>query len=137
MEDGDNRGFSFVELIVVIAVMATLMGVLMPQLLKYVESSRVQTDETLLSEVEGAVIRACSVSEVYDELPSGDVYATVTIQDGEKVTSDLAVLEEELRRTVPDTMTFTSAKYRAIGSETVSVTIDITRQMVVVTHSWD
>lgn len=34
----NNKGFSLVELIVVIAIMAVLVGVLAPQLMKYVES---------------------------------------------------------------------------------------------------
>ena len=35
----NNKGFSLVELIVVIAIMAVLVGVLAPQLMKYVEKS--------------------------------------------------------------------------------------------------
>lgn len=40
----NNKGFSLVELIVVIAIMAVLVGVLAPQLIKYVEKSREATD---------------------------------------------------------------------------------------------
>ena len=36
----NNKGFSLVELIVVIAIMAVLVGVLAPQLIKYVEKSK-------------------------------------------------------------------------------------------------
>lgn len=40
----DNKGFSLVELIIVIAIMVILVAVLAPQYLKYVEKSRVATD---------------------------------------------------------------------------------------------
>ena len=40
----DNKGFSLVELIIVIAIMAVLVGVLAPQFIKYVEQSRRSSD---------------------------------------------------------------------------------------------
>lgn len=52
----NNKGFSLVELIIVIAIMAVLIGVLAPQYLKYVEKSRVSADadqvDTFISAVE-------------------------------------------------------------------------------------
>ena len=50
----DNKGFSLVELIIVIAIMAVLVGVLAPAYLRYVEKSRKSADVQAID----AVMRA-------------------------------------------------------------------------------
>ena len=47
----NQKGFSLVELIIVIAIMAVLIGVLAPQYLKYVNNARVTTDMRNASEM--------------------------------------------------------------------------------------
>ncbi len=44
MKKLNNKGFSLVELIIVIAIMVVLIGLLAPQFVKYVEKSRQSTD---------------------------------------------------------------------------------------------
>lgn len=51
----DNNGFSLVELIIVIAIMAVLIGVLAPQYLKYVEKSRRSADLDSIDSMVNAV----------------------------------------------------------------------------------
>ncbi len=51
----NNKGFSLVELIIVIAIMAILVGVLAPQFIKYVEQSRESTDLQNIEEYKTAV----------------------------------------------------------------------------------
>lgn len=74
--NNNNKGFSLVELIVVIAIMAVLMVVLAPALLRYVEKARVQTDETTASDVLNAVETALSDDEVYQKVAGTD---TITV----------------------------------------------------------
>ena len=56
----DNKGFSLVELIIVIAIMAVLVGVLAPAYLRYVEKSRkaadIQAIDSVMSAMEVAAI---------------------------------------------------------------------------------
>lgn len=47
----NNKGFSLVELIVVVAIMAVLMGILVPTLVKNVEKSKIQKDESAIEEI--------------------------------------------------------------------------------------
>ena len=76
----NNKGFSLVELIVVIAIMAVLMVVLAPAMLRYVEKSRVQKDDTAVHEVQRAVELALSDEAVADSIPNTG--ATVTVSNG-------------------------------------------------------
>ncbi len=72
----DNKGFSLVELIIVIAIMAILVGVLAPQFIKYIESSRQSTDISAASEYKSAV--EAYVAEHGEEV-SGDIVVTATV----------------------------------------------------------
>lgn len=63
----NNKGFSLVELIIVIAIMAVLVAVLAPQLLKYIEKSRVTSDKSLLHTINSAVTYASVNGKVVDD----------------------------------------------------------------------
>ena len=51
----NNKGFSLVELIIVIAIMAILVGVMAPQLIKYIEKTNVSSDVQLCDSVREAM----------------------------------------------------------------------------------
>ena len=63
----NNKGFSLVELIIVIAIMAVLVGILAPQYLKYVKKSRVAIDITNADEIAQAVNAAISDTQITDD----------------------------------------------------------------------
>lgn len=89
----NNKGFSLVELIVVIAIMAVLVGVLAPQLIKYVEKSREATDIQTCDNI------ATALKTYYadEEVSATDTTVTVTLSKTELGTgADAAVKDAGL-----------------------------------------
>ncbi len=66
----NNKGFSLVELIIVIAIMAILSGALAPQLIKYLDKSRkatdVQTAQTIATAVNAAMANEAAYNAITD-----------------------------------------------------------------------
>ena len=79
----DNKGFSLVELIIVVAILAILVGLLAPQYIKYVEKSRKSADASNLSEMVNALQVYAGDSDA-DDLPY-DEYTITISKDGSTV----------------------------------------------------
>lgn len=65
-----NKGFSMVELIIVIAIMAILAGALAPALIKYINKSRISTDISNGQQIASAIQTALSNEKAYDAAPT-------------------------------------------------------------------
>lgn len=76
----NNKGFSLIELIVVIAIMAILVGALAPQYMKFVERSRKSTDVQNVAAIKSAleVYAADPMVATADALGTGSVKITTT-----------------------------------------------------------
>ena len=74
----NNKGFSLVELIIVIAIMAILAGALAPALIKYIAKSRRSTDVSNAQTIATAVTNALSVEAAYDAADAGDYTLSTT-----------------------------------------------------------
>ena len=74
----NNKGFSLVELIIVIAIMAVLVAVLAPQFLKYVEKSRNATDAQNATAIVSALQTYYADPDATD-LPASGSTATITV----------------------------------------------------------
>lgn len=95
----NNKGFSLVELIVVIAIMAVLVGVLAPQLIKYVEKSREATDIQTCDNIATALKTYYADEEVSASASATDTTVTVTLSKTELGTgADAAVKDAGLTK---------------------------------------
>ena len=74
----NNKGFSLVELIIVIAIMAVLVGVLAPTYLQYVEKSKKSNDVSTVDSIANAI----EISAIDPTVQTAGNWAiTITISD--------------------------------------------------------
>ena len=74
----NNKGFSLVELIIVIAIMAILVGIMAPQLIKYMERSNVSADAQTCDTVKRAIEVALNDPEVIADPTSAGIAGDFT-----------------------------------------------------------
>lgn len=86
MTKNNNKGFSLVELIVVIAIMAVLIGVLAPALIGNIEKSRESKDFSTLDSVYSAVKNAYGDEAGNKSAPEGWVALDIVIANAKGAT---------------------------------------------------
>jgi type IV pilus assembly protein PilA len=133
-----NKGFSLVELIIVIAIMAVLMAVLAPQLIKYVEKSRIQADNTAASEILNAVKVAITDDTIYNSLDTGDQVIWTTTPGAATITDDSdAAIAAEVLTVIPDVPEAKSQEHKDAGNDTYIITIEINGEVVTCDGIWE
>lgn len=96
MKKTNNKGFSLVELIIVIAIMAILAGAIAPALIRYIDKSRKSNDVSSAKTIKTAVETALGNESVYELLTTGSGdYCYIYITPGESTSSysDLDCIE--------------------------------------------
>ncbi len=87
MKKTNNKGFSLVELIIVIAIMAILAGAIAPALIKYIDKSRKSNDVSSAKTIKTAVETAMGNESIYEYITGGSSYAYITVYPGESTAS--------------------------------------------------
>lgn len=89
-EKMNNKGFSLVELIIVIAIMAILIVVLAPQYLKYVERSRNSTDLQNATTIKTAVETYAADPQATKAFLAGETFKITVGPTSSSVATDVA-----------------------------------------------
>ncbi len=87
----NNKGFTLVELIIVIAIIAILAAVLAPQYLRYIEKSRRATDAQMSGSILRSALAVSTDKSVAEHVPS--VYTVVWDTAGDTATGNITVIE--------------------------------------------
>ncbi len=125
-----NKGFSLVELIIVVAIMAVLVGVLAPAYLGYVEKTRAGMDETAAEEIRRATetIVLSGTYEVTEEVLVTFSSAGIEVTDAdyaEDLEKELIDLFGDLTTKVPKSKTYKDATYSVELTNAVNTTLTV------------
>lgn len=135
MSQKNNKGFSLVELIVVVAIMAVLMGILVPTLVKNVEKSKKQKDASAIEEIRSTMVTTLA-DPTYSDIEATIVYdgTTIDIDNPKTITAVPPITDAEVKPFLTAVSAdvkdwkFTSKAYKADDE----VTFVISGQMVTV-----
>ena len=130
----NDKGFSLIELVIVIAIMAALIAILAPQYLKYVEKSRVTADETCAAEI----LSACKVAASDPDVALGTGTYTAAWNGGTTLTYNAAAtavtdFTDAVDDAIGDLPTIKSAEY---NGRTYTVTITVGSGSVTAEGEW-
>lgn len=121
----NNKGFSLVELIIVIAIMVILVAVLAPQYLRYVEKSRVSTDTQTCVEFINALQVLASDPDAAEYI-SQDEYVITSNGDGEIDASDVAAVLGPSGLAVLDQASIDSSRFQSTAFKAATPTLTLT-----------
>ena len=120
----DNKGFTLVELVIVIAILAILVGLLAPQYTKYVEKSRKSADASNMDEMVKAVqVYAADGGKTVPEIAAPGQKIVLNENAAPTVGGNL---EAALKEYCPDyvNMKLKSAKWKTNPTATITITAD-------------
>ena len=104
----NNDGFSLVELIIVIAIMAIAIGVMAPQLIKYIEKTNVSSDAQLADTIRTGVSMAIVDAEVQADTASHPYLDLMASSTGMNINENTSFLNSDcvLKTSLEDSFGF-------------------------------
>lgn len=132
-----DEGFSLIELIIVIAIMAVLVAIIAPNLTKYLGNSKIQVDKRNLDEVHHQVMNCLS-----DCVTRDPIVAVINGEDGVKVAEYELEYNSanQLTSVTPGTNAttgFAVALYDSMKEATTVSRVDGTKRKILVKISGD
>lgn len=128
LQENDKKGFSLVELIIVMAIMAILVGIVASQVLPYMEKSRQSKDQQVLSnictDVVSAIAQADQAVDSFSEVKVEDLSSGAVSSDAEA--NKVAPTFKELHGTVATGDMSNTLKSKLAKDNNCAVLIDYT-----------
>lgn len=128
LQENDKKGFSLVELIIVMAIMAILVGIVASQVLPYMEKSRQSKDQQVLSNICTDVVSAIAQAD-----QAVDNFSGVSVEDlssgavsGDAEANKVAPTFKELHGTVAANDMSSTLKSKLAKDNNYAVLIDYT-----------
>ena len=98
--DRNNNGFSLVELVIVIAIMAILVALLAPQYIRYVEKSKLTADEDMVTNIHNAIALAVTDENIKNKPLDGIPMTSIQNMDPSNLYPDfMAQIMDDLGET--------------------------------------
>ena len=120
----NNKGFTLVELIVVIAIIGVLAAVLVPQYIQYVDKSRAATDQSALNEyfhaveISAASFETAAVGTITMSVSSGVLTPAV----GTNTSTNIDEILAEVAKIAGSTLTMKSKNGKALVAADLTIT---------------
>lgn len=122
MKKQNNKGFSLVELIIVIAIIAILTGTFTALFFRYIEKTRVTTDNDTIGKITSSIRVAITDTDVYENM--GDPITIQLTNTKTTVSSGDTYLDQELNSIIPRDVALISKVYSGGVNLTITKTSD-------------
>lgn len=130
IRENHNKGFSLIELIIVIAIMAILIAVLAPQFIRYIEKSKIGKDR----EVAGVVKQAINVAMADPSIPDRPITfgpaPLATLDDTPSMSVFVKAVKEYIGASNLSTFNSTNICSKTYGGQDILVEINASTELV-------